>query len=74
MNVNVFDGDRRQAQEQLRALMDLAMRYLGTSQLDALSFTIAAYLDKQEDRALTRLIDDQLASECIRPLPLARLH
>lgn len=74
MNVNVCDGDRRQAQEQLRTLMDLAVRFLGATQLDALSFTIAAYLDGREDRALARLIDDQLASERMRPLPLARLH
>jgi hypothetical protein len=74
MNVNVCDGERRQAQERLRALMDLAVRYLGTAQLDALSFTVGAYLDGGEDRALARLIDDQLACERVRPLPLARLH
>jgi len=74
MNVNACDGDRRQAQEQLRTLMDLAVRFLGATQLDALSFTVAAYLDGGEDRALERLIDDQLAWERTKPLPLARLH
>jgi hypothetical protein len=74
MNANAYDGDRRQAQEELRALMDLAVRYLGTAQLDALSLTIAAYLDGRGERVLTRLIDEQLASERMQPLPLARLH
>ena len=71
MNVNVCNGDRRQAQDGLRSLMDLAVRYLGTAELEALSFTIAAYLD---GRAVPSLISDQFASEHLRPLLLDRVH
>lgn len=74
MDVNTYNRDRQQAQVRLGELTDLAVRYLSVAQLDALAFTMAAYLDGREERALTRLIADQLASDGIRPLELARLH
>lgn len=74
MDANLCARDRQQAQERLRTMADLAVRYLDAAKLDALSLTIAAYLDKREEQALPRLIEDRLASEQMKPLALALLH